>query len=249
MDYNRVGVSQWSVAPSLIWRHNLGYNIYIKPSIESYEVDYNANEVTGFYFDEDNDLFENQLYAGAEVGFQYKNKPGQMSFIRRGMEFKLIGGYKTNIDDYNNKFGYVEPTISFDYPLHESGIAVLATKLNGKAIFGDEYEFYHGATIGGNTSLRGYRYERFNGKYAYYQTTDLRVGLTKFRTNFVPIRLGVTVGFDYGRVWLDNEDNDEWHNSFGGSVFVNGFQAFTGNLGLYHSEDGNRVIFTLGFKF
>ena len=249
MDYNRVGVSQWSIAPSLIWRHNLGYNIYIKPSIESYEVEFEANEVTGLLFDEDDDLFQNQLYAGAEVGFHYKNKPGQLSFIRRGMEFKLVGGYKTNIDDYDNEFGYVEPTISFDYPLHESGIAVLATKLNGKAIFGDEYEFYHGATIGGNTSLRGYRYERFNGKYAYYQSTDLRVGLTKFRTNYVPIRLGVTAGFDYGRVWEENDDNDDWHNSYGGSVFVNGFQAFTGNLGFYQSEDGNRVIFTLGFQF
>ena len=249
MDFNRVGVSQWSLAPSLIWRNNLGYNFYFKPSIESYEVEYEANEVTGLLFNENNDLFENQLYAGAEIGFQYKNKPGQLAFIRRGMEFKLVTGYKTNIDDYNNKFAYVEPTISVDYPLHESGLAVLATKISGKAIFGDEYEFYHGATIGGNTSLRGFRYERFNGKYAFYQTSDLRVGLTKFKTNFIPIRMGVTAGFDYGRVWIDDEDSERWHNSYGGSVFVNGFQAFTGNLGFYHSNDGNRVIFILGFKF
>ena len=248
MDYNRVGIGQWSVAPSLIWRDDVGYSFYIKPSIESYDVEYNANEVTGL-LDENDPLFNNQLYAGGEIGFQFKNKPGQLAFIRRGMEFGIVGGYKTNIDEYDNKFGYVEPTVSFDYPLHESGLAVLATKLKGRAIIGDEYEFYHGATIGGNNSLRGYRYERFNGKYSYFQTTDLRVGIAKIRTNFIPLRLGVTAGFDYGRVWEENDDSNDWHNSYGGSVFLNGFQAFTGNLGFYHSEDGNRVMFTLGFKF
>ncbi|GGZ49199.1 metallophosphatase [Mesonia mobilis] len=248
MDYNRVGIGQWSVAPSLIWRDDVGYSFYIKPSIESYEVEYNANEVTGL-LDENDPLFNNQLYAGGEIGFQFKNKPGQLAFIRRGMEFGIVGGYKTNIDEYDNKFGYIEPTVSFDYPLHESGLAVLATKLKGRAIIGEDYEFYHGATIGGNNSLRGYRYERFNGKYSYFQTTDLRVGITKIRTNFIPLRLGVTAGFDYGRVWEENDDSNDWHNSYGGSVFLNGFQAFTGNLGFYHSEDGNRVMFTLGFKF
>ncbi|SHI73082.1 hypothetical protein SAMN04488096_10417 [Mesonia phycicola] len=249
MDYNRVGVSQWSIAPSLIWRQELGYSAYFKPSIESYKVEYEANQTTGEFFNSDNDLFDNQTYAGAEIGLQFKNKPGQISFIRRGMEYKLVGGYKTNINGNDNKFGYIKPTISLDYPLHPSGVAVIATKIEGEAILGDNYEFYHGATIGGNNSLRGYRNERFNGKYSYYQTTDLRVGITKFRTNFIPIRLGVTAGFDYGRVWLDNDNSEKWHNSYGGSVFVNGFQAFTGNLGFYHSEDGNRVIFTLGFKF
>ncbi|MBW2962837.1 metallophosphatase [Mesonia aestuariivivens] len=249
MDYNRVKIGQWSVAPSLIWRDKIGYKFYVKPSIESYDVKYNDNQVTGLEFNANDPVFNNQLYAGAEVGFQFKNKPGQLAFIRRGMEFGIVGGYKTNIDDNDNKFGYIEPTISFDYPLHESGLAVLATKIQGKAIIGDDYEFYHGATIGGNTSLRGFRYQRFNGKYSFFQSSDLRVGVAKFRTNFIPLRLGVTAGFDYGRVWEENDDSDRWHNSYGGSVFLNGFQAFTGNLGFYHSKDGNRIVFTLGFKY
>lgn len=249
MDYNRVGVSQWLLAPSLIWKDDLGYSFYVKPSFESYELDRDITGVTGNQFTATDNLFERQYYAGGEIGFNFKNKPGQLAFIRRGMEFGLTAGYKSNIDGNGNKFGYVEPLISFDYPLHESGLAVLATKMSGKAILGDNYEFYHGATIGGNTSLRGYRFERFNGKYSYYQTTDLRVGITKFKTNFVPIRMGVTAGFDYGRVWLDDDNSNTWHSNYGGSVFINGFQAFTGNLGYYNSEEDARIVFTLGFKF
>ena len=249
MDYNRIGVSQISLAPSLIWKDALGYSFYFKPSIESYEVDRDPGNITTNAFAADDALFDAQKYAGAEVGFQFKNKPGQLAFIRRGMELGLVAGYKKNIDGNNNEFAYVQPTVSFDYPLHPSGAAVLATMISGKAILGDNYEFYHGATVGGNTTIRGYRYERFNGKYSFYQSTDLRVGITKFKTHFIPIRLGVTAGFDYGRVWLDNDNSTQWHNSYGGSIFINGFQAFTGNIGYYNSQEGGRIIFMMGFKF
>ncbi|WP_373519294.1 BamA/TamA family outer membrane protein [Pricia sp.] len=89
------------------------------------------------------------------------------------------------------------------YPLHPSGIAVLATKMAGHTILGDDFEFYHAALLGGDQSLRGYRNERFNGKTAFYHSTELRVGITRFRTNFVPLQIGVSAGFDYGRVSSD----------------------------------------------
>lgn len=248
-DYNRVGIAQWNFAPSLIYRNGSGINFEIKPMIESHEVDYKANEATGEFFNSNDDIFENQIYAGGELAFQYKNKGNELAFPRRGLQFDLATGYKTNIDEFNNEFVYLKPSVSIDYPLHESGIAVLATKIGSHMIFGDNYEFYHGATLGGNHSLRGYRNERFNGKTSFYQSTDLRVGLAKFRTNFIPVRMGVTLGFDYGRVWEEDDNSDIWHNDFGGSIFINGFNALSGNLGLYHSEDGNRVMFSLGFNF
>ncbi|WP_417885364.1 metallophosphatase [Zunongwangia sp.] len=248
-DYNRIGIAEKKLAPSLIYRNGSGIKFSIKPSIESYDVKYNNDEATGEFFTEENDLFEEQWYAGGELDFQYKNKSGEISFIRRGMQFDLSSGYKRNIDEYDNEFAYLKPSISLDYPLHPSGLVVLATKIGSEMIFGDNYEFYHAATLGGNRSLRGFRNERFNGKTSFYQSTDLRVGITKFRTNFVPIRMGVTLGFDYGRVWTENDDSEKWHNNFGGSVFINGFNALSGNLGLYHSDEGNRVMFTLGFNF
>ena len=75
------------------------------------------------------------------------------------------------------------------------------------------------------------------------------MGITRFKTNFIPLQLGVSAGFDYGRVWTDNDNSSQWHNDYGGSVWVSGFSALTGNLGFYHGEDGNRVIFSVGFNF
>ena len=128
-------------------------------------------------------------------------------------------------------------------------MAVLATKVGAHMNFGGDYEFYHGATLGGNQSLRGFRNERFNGETAFYQSTDLRVGLSEIKTNFIPLRIGVSAGFDYGRVWVDNDNSQQWHNSYGGSVFINGFKALTANVGYYMSDETNRLVFTLGFAF
>ncbi|MCF1422938.1 metallophosphatase [Mangrovimonas futianensis] len=247
--YNRIGIAQWYVAPSLIYRNEHGMKFTIKPIVESHKVDYNAQEATGEFFNPENDVFESQMYAGGEISFQYKNKGNQLAFVRRGFQFDLATGYKTNIDEFNNEFLYLKPSLSIDYPIHESGIAVLATKIGSQMVFGDNYEFYHGATLGGNFSLRGYRNERFNGKTAFYQSTDLRVGIAKFRTNFIPIRMGVTAGFDYGRIWVEDDQSQVWHNNYGGSIFINGFNALSGNLGLYHGADGNRFTFSLGFTF
>ena len=65
----------------------------------------------------------------------------------------------------------------------------------------------------------------------------------------IPIRYGITGGFDYGRVWLENDDSDSWHNSVGGSLWLAGAQSFTANLGYFNSSDGGRIVFTLGFGF
>ena len=47
----------------------------------------------------------------------------------------------------------------------------------------------------------------------------------------------------------DDDSSNKWHNSVGGSFWVNGLDTFTGNLGYYASSDGGRIVFTLGFGF
>ncbi len=249
-DFNRVRLQQWRFAPSLIYRKNEKVKFNIKPIIESMEVSYDENRLIGQAFDPGNDLFESQLYAGGEFNYNYFNKD-RVAFPSRGVEFDLIAGYKKNIDEFDNEFGYVSPMLSLNYPLHESGFAAIATKIGGEAIIGDNYEFYHGATLGGGNrnSLRGYRNERFNGKYAFYQNIDIRSGITQFKTDFVPFRLGASLGFDYGRIWLDEDESNEWHSNVGGSIFINAFRAFTGNIGYYVGDEGGRINFTFNFDF
>lgn len=249
LDFNRVNMEQWHFAPSLIWTNNRGSKFQFGPIIESLEVTRDVERFIGDRFQASNDVFDSQLYAGAELNYQYLNKRKNPAYPTLGMQFDLTAGYKTNIDEHDNELGYLKPSISIDYPLHSSGVLVFATKIGGEVLISDKYEFYHGATLGGNESLRAFRNQRFNGKSSFYQSSDIRMGLGKIETNFIPLRFGVTGGFDYGRVWLNNENSNEWHTNYGGSIFINGFSAFTGNIGYYTSDEGNRVVFTFGFKF
>ncbi len=249
-DYNRTKIKQWHVAPSLIYKENETFTAHIEARIESNEVADKDNGFAEDFFNASNDVYDQQLYAGGEVGVNFNNKGSLIGYPRRGIELDLKAGYKSTLEKkYDNQFGYVKPTVSFVYPIHESGAATIATLAKANFILGDNYEFYHAARLGGNESLRGYRNERFLGKTSFFQSTDLRVGITKFRTNFVPIRVGVSAGFDYGRVWVENDTSEKWHNSYGGSVFINGFNALTANIGYYRSSEDQRILFTLGFKF
>jgi len=249
LDFNRVNIEQWHFAPSLIWANRKGSRFQFSAMVESLEVNRDVDRFIGDRFQANNDVFDDQLYAGAEINYQFLNKRKNPAYPNLGIQLDLTAGYKTNIDEHDNELGYIRPSISVDYPLHSSGILVLATKIGGEVIVSDKYEFYHGAMLGGNESLRAFRNQRFNGKSSFYQSTDLRMGLGKVQTSFMPLRFGITGGFDYGRIWLQNEDSNKWHTNYGGSIFINGFSAFTANVGYYTSEEDNRVVFTFGFKF
>ncbi|MGX1930982.1 metallophosphatase [Flagellimonas sp. 2504JD4-2] len=250
LDFNRTRIQRIGFAPSIVWKGRDGGSFYVKPLYESIEVE----DTEGRFIStipEDASIFERQDYLGGEVSYQYGNK-NDTSFPTYGFEFDLTAGFKSyigDIDGIDNEFAYVSSSLDFDISLIPSNNLVLATELGGKAIFGDNFEFYHGATLGGVHSLRGFRNERFNGKYAYYQNTDLRLRLGRLKASFIPLKYGFTGGFDYGRVWVEDDNSNKWHNSYGASFWVSGLDAFTANLGYYNSTDGGRVVFVLGFPF
>lgn len=249
LDFNRVRIRKWNAAVSLIWRGANGGHFQFKPLVESFDVE-NTEERFVTNLPADNSIFERQIYGGVEASYNFENKDSA-AFPTLGLNIGLTAGYKTNIDntDSDNSFGYIHPELAIDHKLTKSGSLVLATKLGGEVILGDDFEFYHGARIGGNNSLRGFRNERFTGKQSFYQNTDLRIPLGGLKTSVIPIRYGISGSFDYGRVWTANDTSNVWHNSVGGSLWVVGAEALTANIGYFNSTDGGRIVFVLGFSF
>ena len=249
LDFNRVRIRQWNAAISLIYRGRNGGAFHIKPLVESFEVE-NTEDRFINTLDPNSTFFENQTYGGGEFVYEYKNKDNP-AFPRLGMDLSITGGYKTNIDNSSadNNFGYIIPELAFDHRINRKGSLVLATKLAGEVVLGDDFEFYHGAQIGGVNGLRGFRNERFVGKRSFYQNTDLRLALGGLRTSVLPLRFGISGGFDYGRVWEEDNTSNVWHTSGGGSLWLSGVDSISANLGFYNSSDGGRVVFVFGFAF
>ncbi len=246
LDYNRVKLSTLKFAPSLQWKGDLDAKFKIGLSYESIEVEKTQDRFIYTFYVANNEESE-KSFAGIEATYNFRNKDNE-AFPTLGMDFTLQSGYKTNLDE-SKGFGYIIPSLGFDNKLDASGQLVLATKVKGHINIGDDFEFYQAANIGGDNGLRGYRNQRFAGKRAFYQSTDLRLYLRKIKTGILPLNIGIYGGVDYGRVWLNDENSDKWNNSFGGGIFLNGADMITGNLSAFNSDEGLRIAFKLGFGF
>ncbi len=246
LDFNRVRLGVLKLAPSLVWRGQLGSVIKASISYETFEVEQTQNRFISTFFQELGTEIEKE-FLGTEVIYSFENSDNE-AFPTLGMSTTLELGYKTEIGS-DDDFAYVIPSISFDYKLIPSGRLVFATKWKAHFNIGDGYEFYQGATIGGVDGLRGFRNQRFTGKKSYYQNTDIRLSLGQRRTGILPAAVGVYAGFDYGRVWLPDEDSGVWHTSYGVGLFYNAAGVASLRTAVFNSTEGIRLSFGLGFGF
>ena len=242
-DYNRVKIKKIIAGSSIYWIGDIGAKITLGINYQSFKVDQTSNR----FISMQPINFNSQNFLNTEVSYSFENTDNP-AFTTLGMKTELQAGYTTNLENSNN-FGYVIPSISFDYKLVSSGQLVFATQFKSHLTFGSDFEFYQGANLGANNGLRGYRNERFTGKNAFYQSSDIRLNLRKLKTGLLPLHIGVYGGFDYGKVWLANIDSKKWNTSIGGGIFFNAANMITGNFSAFNSNDGLRIAFAMGFNF
>jgi hemolysin activation/secretion protein len=253
-DFNRVKIRTISASPSLIWRGQYGSTFEAGIAYESNEIERTPGRYLETEFPANDELFDQQAFFGAQAKYTYDVKDDK-TFPTLGMMFSVEAGYRNNTNTTKG-FGYVIPELAFDYKLVPEGQVVLATKLRGHINLGDDFEFYQAAVLGDQTGLRGYRKERFSGKSAFVQSTDLRFNLRRKSSNFLPFNVGFFGGFDFGRVWIDDSrvadpsfNEDQWNTSIGGGIFVTAYSMINANLSAFNSDDGLRIAFKLGFGF
>nr|WP_299341375.1 metallophosphoesterase [Allomuricauda sp.] len=246
-DFNRVRIQTIKFAPSLVWRGRLDSKVRLGVSYESYEVEESEGRfIEGFFTDAGRD--NEQDFIGVDAEYSYSNADND-AYPTIGMQFSLHGGYKVNASDTDRTFGFIIPSLSLVHRISPDGRLVLATNLKGHFNIGNDFEFYQGASIGANNGLRGFRFQRFTGKTAYFQNTDIRYSFRKSKTGILPVTPGIFGGFDYGRVWFPGDSSDKWHNSVGGGFFANASDILSANIGLFNSADGLRFAFGFGFGF
>lgn len=247
MNYNRVRIQILEVAPSLKYLGRMGSEVTFQTKFENIEVEKTVNRLINEPNAINSAVFEYQQFASAAFQYQFKNYDRE-SIPTLGMLFSFETTWKMNLSEPQRNFAFVESALGFSHPLTPSKKWILGTLLKGKMLTNNQYEFYQGATLGGDYDLRGFRNERFLGKQSFFQSTDLRWNIGKIRT-LIPMSYGILAGYDYGRVWLDGEQSNRWHQSVGGGLWLNGLDLVTARLTFFNSQDGNRIAFGLGFGF
>lgn len=235
-DFNRARMEQIKVSAGIAYK-----TLTFKALFESFEV----QDTPGRLFTPTTNavnpnVFEVQNYAGGEASIRYRNQ-NAMDFPSRAFNFDAVVGYKSNIEDSDNAFGYASLQIGAERGLTASGNLVLGTSAAVQTNFSGDYYFFHAPSIGGNNGLRGYRNERFTGDTSFYHTTDLKLRLARITTSVVPVTFGMYGGFDYGRVWSDFDTSDTMHTSYGGGVWLSGLNSLGFKAGYFVSEEDQMI--------
>ena len=250
MNYNRVKFQKVTFSPSLSKLGRFGSEVILQPLFENIVVDNTDGRFITVSNVGNPEVFKTKQFGGITAKYSFENYDVP-SNPTMGMGFSVSANWKSNLSDTKRNFATFEAKLNFSHKIDSDGNLVLGTLFKGKYINNNNFEFYQGATLGGDYDLRGFRNERFLGNKSYFQSTDLRLNIGKIKGSIIPMTYGILGGFDYGRVWLDTEDSNTWHQSFGGGLFINGLNIVTGRLTAFKGNNGEplRISFGLGFGF
>jgi hypothetical protein len=163
---------------------------------------------------------------------------------RRGFRLALQAAAYPLVTGAADVFGNVAVEGSVYVPLPGRG-PHLALRAGGGHAFGD-YPFFEAATIGGRSTVRGLRQDRYAGDTGAYGTAELRVPLDSvvlfFRTEAGAFAFG-----DAGRVWHDGVSAGSWHTGVGAGVWLALFGRSV-SLAVARS-DATRAYAWLGLPF
>jgi hypothetical protein len=136
---------------------------------------------------------------------------------RRGFLLDLSATLVPGIWDAEESFGGAYASASTYLSRPGTRGPALALRIGGQRIWG-RYPYFEAARLGGDLTVRGYSEGRFLGDAALFSSAELRAPLGR-ATLLVPGEVGL-VGFtDVGRVFLDGESSEDWHEAIGGGLW------------------------------
>ncbi|TVZ50986.1 metallophosphoesterase [Dokdonia sp. Hel_I_53] len=250
LDYNRVRNGELGAHLGVESDNTFGSKLRIIANFERIEIEQTEGRVLAdpeIFTPDLNNFYGGQSFVGVEGAYTYVSADNDAN-PTRGFEFAAIVGGKRNLSSGDRMYAYLNPKMGFYNALSRNRKLVLKTLIQSQLRLGDDFEFYQAASLGARTGLRGYRFNRFTGEAALAGSADLRYSFDQFSAGLLPVQIGVFGGGDLGRVWVDNQESDKWHNDFGGGFWVNMIDTVSGQVGAFVGEDGMRIDFRFGVR-
>ncbi|WP_177765745.1 metallophosphoesterase [Flavobacterium sp. I3-2] len=248
INYNRVRTAQYNFKPSYNYMGRNGGNFLVGPTFESVKIMNTNDRFIDTNLDTDHDNYKSQAFYGIQGKYEFENY-NHKSNPSLGLGFLLHYAFRSNTKNFNENHSAITSKLHVLFPLTYSNIVTLETSFYGKTMIGDHYHFYQAADLGSNTFLRGYRQNRFVGRTAFAQSTNINFKISDWNDGIIPLSYGGFIGYDYGRVWQDNEKSDKWHSSYGGGLWMNVIETITLKVNVFKSSEDVMFTFGLGVGF
>lgn len=188
-------------------------------------------------------------FFGAGLRYDYKNVDNVVA-PHRGIRFHAAVDRSDGADDSGDvDFTEVSSSLSLYFPLEWMPTQTTLALRGGVQHLDGDFNFYQSAFIGGQKEFRGVGRNRYSGNTAQYNNAEIRIDLREFKNYTLPFRLGIMGHYDLARVWLNGEESDLWHNSYGGGLYFDILGFLTVNATYSISDDGEAVLVQGGFLF
>lgn len=186
-----------------------------------------------------------EVGGGLTLRYDSRNRPALAS---KGVLLELSGNAYPAVWDVDSSYGELHGEavtyLSANAPLQPT----LALRVGGKKLWG-AYPFFDAAFIGGGSTVRLGRVNRYAGDASAYASTELRLSLARVKL-VLPADFGVFGLADAGRVFMAGESSDTWHAAAGGGVWLSYLEhAYTLSLAIARSEERTGIYAQAGFGF
>lgn len=191
-------------------------------------------------------VFSRQNYVG--VGAHYSaNSLATPLMADNGLKYDFYVKQTWNLKNSDLTNFKVGGQFSF-YRMMSKGVS-FATRISFEHNEGSP-EFYQLASMGGGINYRAARVDRYLGNTLFTHNIDLRFLGFAFGKKETPTVAGFILGFDYGRVWLEGEEESgKWHVGYGGGLWAAPLGATILSLTYFQDSEQKRIAFAAGFPF
>jgi len=181
---------------------------------------------------------------GVQVNGSYDSR-SQRSVLDPGILIEGEGAYFPEAWDVKAPFGYFDAHVGgWTRPVDR---LLLSFHLRGRKTWGD-FPYFEAAYIGGQRYPLGTKWDRWAGDASLGGLASARWTLGGMR-GIIPGDYGIFGMGDAARVFLKGEDSSKWHPSYGGGIFITGYDRSGAiHLGVGNSaEDGLFFMFIANF--
>ena len=247
-EYNWVRKRSTKISPLFGWiSKNQRRSLVFGPVYETMRLENSIGRVArdadiGFTADE----LKRKHFGGATVQYGLASVDRE-SNPSSGFKLGVGLSYMNELSGENDLWDF-DSKASFYVTLSNYPNIVLANSTGYEFVEGDA-QFYQYPSLGNKTNLRGFRNNRFRGESVFYNNSDLRLKVVDWNNTYLPMDIGLLGGYDVGRVWMDGEDSNKWHNSQTVGLYMDILEMIV--LQPYYSftDEDDYISFRMSFNF
>jgi hypothetical protein len=193
------------------------------------------------------DVFSTKWYAGFVAGVSYDTRD-KSTLSTHGAYWNTTFTGMHGISHSNHTFGQLSSEFSFVVNPGGNSVLIIANRTGGGTYFGTA-GYFQQIKLGGPQTLRGYHTWRFTGRSTLYNDLEVRLKVFDFTSYLLPGSIGL-IGFnDIGRVWSANDTSNDWHDGYGGGIYIIPAELLLIQAAVGFSREGSLPYISIGFTF